>query len=463
MKPRLLIPITVQFSVRYLIRTGLLNRIIEYADPIIVIGWEDAGLAAELQGLGAEVFNLPRKKIGIRYMRLYKQIYQWQLKCINSPTSAIERRRYDLTKPFTDRIRTTARDDLFRLALFMPGYVDNILQKQITLVWQDTNISEYLSLVERIKPDAILSLTPFFIEEELLLRAAEKMNIPMVAAYLSFDNITTRNYTPISFDEYFLWNRYNREELWRVYPGARSKKVTIVGAPQFDFYYDESYLWDESTWRKVVGLPDSRPVILFASTGKFVAPHEGQWLFHLDEAIERGQIHGNPVILFRKHPNDPSDYWKSLISSTRHIIFDEPWMEGKETAGKTNVTRRDIEKLASTLFHCIVHINTSSTMTVDGAIYDRPQIGPAYDETGKFARASRELYLREHYLPITRSGGLDIVTNRQDLIQAINSAIREPNLRSSGRKKLVQEICTFIDGKCTERVNIALHDFLFRN
>jgi hypothetical protein len=346
------------------------------------------------------------------------------------------------------------------LALYIPGYVNSILEKQKNLIWQDTNISEYLALVEKINPVAIFSLTPYFIEEELLLHAAHSQGIPIAAAYLSFDNITTRNYIPIIFNEYFLWNQYNRDELWRIYPEARSKLVTIVGTPQFDFYYDDSYLWDEAVWRQELGLPTGRPVLLFGSTGKVIAPHEVQWLYHLDEAIERGQIAGSPIVVLRRHPNDSHEYWLPLLKNTRHIVFSDPWASGMDLPGKTNVTRRDIEKLASTLFHSIVHINASSTMTIDGAIFDRPQIGPAYDESGKFDEAARELYIREHYLPITRSAGLDIVYNRNELIQAVNTAIREPHLRMAGRQKIIKEICTFADGKCAERVNIALHNFL---
>jgi hypothetical protein len=34
-KPRLLIPMSIQFSVRYILRSGLLDRLREIADPIV--------------------------------------------------------------------------------------------------------------------------------------------------------------------------------------------------------------------------------------------------------------------------------------------------------------------------------------------------------------------------------------------------------------------------------------------
>jgi CDP-glycerol glycerophosphotransferase (TagB/SpsB family) len=109
-----------------------------------------------------------------------------------------------------------------------------------------------------------------------------------------------------------------------------------------------------------------------------------------------------------------------------------------------------------------VHINASSTLTVDGAIFDRPQIGPAYDadRLKKFDRVLKDLYVREHYLPITNSGGLDVVYSREQLVSAVNAAFEDPAARSEGRKKLVSEICTFADGKSSQRVVDKLKDLL---
>jgi len=229
------------------------------------------------------------------------------------------------------------------------------------------------------------------------------------------------------------------------------------------FYYDQSYIWDETYWRKILGLPAGQQVIFFGSTGRVVAPHEGLWLKQLDDAIENKEIANDPIILFRRHPNDPMAQWASLMKTCKHVVFDEPWVSGKEIAGKTNISHWDIEKFISTLYYSGVHVNASSTLSVDGAIFDRPQIGPAYDEDKKFDRVARELYLREHYLPITNSGGLDIAFSRDELIKAVNNAFANPEERKQGRQKMVEEIATYTDGKSAQRVSSALQDFLKNN
>jgi hypothetical protein len=160
---------------------------------------------------------------------------------------------------------------------------------------------------------------------------------------------------------------------------------------------------------------------------------------------------------------DPVERWRATMQATKHVYYDDPWSTG-ENIKFGNITSDDIAKLVSTLHHSAVHVNVASTMAVDGAIFDRPQVGPAYDDRpGRpYDRIMRELYQTEHYLPITHSGGLHIVFSRNELVQAITAALKDPTARSVGRKELVREICALVDGASTERVYEELIDFLFR-
>ena len=229
--------------------------------------------------------------------------------------------------------------------------------------------------------------------------------------------------------------------------------ITVTGPPQFDFYYDPSYIQQESHWRQTLDLPASRPVILFGGGTYRIVPNEHLFLKQLDDAISSGEVAGNPVILFRRHPGDASDRWREVLQNARNIRVDKSW-QASESKGQINITRADIEQLCSTLFHCAVHINSSSTLSVDGAIFDRPQIGPAYDPgfSNKFDRVLKELYIREHYIPITNSGGLDVVKSKKQYLTAVNRAFSHPEEHYEGRKKIIEEICTFDDGKSTDRV-----------
>lgn len=461
-KPRLLIPLTMQFGVRYLLRTGLLARVAEYAQPVVALGWRDDALTEDLERAGAEVHRLPAVRRGRAYERVRGALNVWHQARLASPSTEIDERRARSEGTLVEGLRARARRKMYEWQLARTGMAEALLARERRLLRDDTNQGEFAGLLATLRADAAFSLTPYLPDEEMILRACVARQLPLCAAILSFDNLTTRGWIPVTFDRYLLWNRYNVDELRRGYPEAAGAGVEVVGPAQFDFYWDERYLWGEAEWRERLRLPAGRPVILYGAGYRGIVPHEPHFVAQLDAAIEGGEIPERPLILLRRHPVDPVDRWLPLLRTAKHVFYDDPWRTDGPVLGRTNVRGEDIERLASSLMHGDVHVSVSSTMTIDGSIFDRPQIGPAYDDRRghKFDRVCYELYRREHYVPITDSGGLDLVRSRAAMIEAVRGALREPGRLAAGREKLVREICTYADGRSTARVDAALRAFL---
>jgi hypothetical protein len=461
-KPRLLIPISLQFSVRYLLRTGLLNRLGQMAQPVILLGWEDPELKQELEEEGCEVHSLLKSQWGTSYTRARMLVNLWYHRQLASPSLAIRERRSNLDRSLHQRARQTIHATVRRAILSVPGSPARARRTEAELFFKDTNAREVDTQIHCLRPDALFCLTPFLLDEEMTARVCARRQIPSSTAILSFDNLTTRSWIPTVFQQYLLWNRHNVEQLRRGYPESSESQVEIVGSPQFDFYRDTKYLWPENEWRRNLGLTAGRPVILFGGGFYGCAPHEPQFLQQLDQAIEQKTIPGDPIILFRRHPVDPIERWKPVLEGASHVVHDDPWKLGRDVLGHANVRHEDIAKLASSLYHCNVHVNVASSMSVDGAIMDRPQVGPAYDASPgrKYDRAAKECYLQEHFLPIYHSGGIDIVNSSKEMASAIRSAFENPDRAKTGRQRIVEEICTFNDGKSTARVAAQLALFL---
>lgn len=449
----------MQFGIRYLLRSGILQKMRNFAQPLIAISWRDDDLWQEMRFAGAEVYYLPEPAYGPAYLRVRKQVDIYHAQQIKSVSTGIDLRRQMMLWSRSKRIRETAKRWLVFMKSKTPGYVDTLFAREHDLSRSDSNYAYFIKFLGETRPDALFTLTPFHRREELLLRAAKSLGLRMITAIHSFDNLTTRGWIPLIFDAYFLWNRYNQQELLRIYPQAVNSAIYITGTPQFDFYHLPEFRWSEERWRQMFGIPPARPVLLFAAGPESIAPHEPHFLEQIDQAIENGQISGRPLVLFRRHPVDSMERWESVRRRTRHVVYDEAW-DSKDPM-YFNIKDRDLMDLASSLAYSAVHISTSSTMALDGAMFDKPQIAPAYDDRpGRiYDRICRELYQREHYLPITNSGGIFIAHSREELIAGINAGLADPARDWDKRKRMVEEICTFADGKCADRVLSALQSF----
>ncbi|MBN1566186.1 MAG: CDP-glycerol glycerophosphotransferase family protein [Anaerolineae bacterium] len=460
-RPRLLIPISGHFTVRYLVRTGMLAELSSFAQPVILLRWDNVALKLELESLGAEVYPMPRYHDTPDIERLRSRLTFHHFLKSGSSSIIIDRRRKKRVRGRSYALKRTLREWKMRFELARPQPVARLQAEEERLFWAQSNAQEIEATLRQIKPDAFFSITPYTNDEPALSRVAQRLGLKLCTAILSFDNITTRPPLPVIFDRYLLWNAYNKNELLRDYTGIDESQIRIVGAPQFDFYWDDQYVWDEQVWREFYHVPADRPIVFFGAGFYEVAPHEHFILQQLDQAITNREIPHNPIIIFRRHPVDPVGRWQDILAQAQNVIVDTPWT-GTSHTGDADISRQEIEKLVSLLKHTHVHINTSSTLTVDGAVFDKPQIGPAYDDVGnrKFDRIMRDLYEREHFLPITYSGGLDLVHSRDQLITAVTSALANPAAGAEGRRKLVEEIITFTDGKATQRVVAALKEFL---
>lgn len=453
-RPRVLVSVTYGFSVRYLLSTEVLDRLAAEVEVVVGLGWDDGDLVAELRRRGLPSIRLPDARLDHAYRRLRRQLDLVHQHRLRSPTTAIERRQRDAL--VTDRrARTLGRLRRTRdaVAVRMPGAAERIEASEPEALEHGTNLDEFRKVLDAVGVDLVVSVTPYHEQDTLLLVAAASSGVPSVTSVISFDNPTTRRRFPIVSERVLVWNRHNRDELLRSYPGLDERRIVITGAPQFDLHHRPELVLDEARWRERMGLPADRPVILYGGGPSFLVPEEPRLARLLDEAIEGGAIAGQPVLLVRRHPADDPGPWRALAGELRHGVVAEPWDPGTDP-NRGWPTTADLELQMSSLAHSVVHVNVCSSMTLDGAVFDRPQIGPTFvpgvDRTS--AREVRDLYLREHWWPVTASGALVTAGSPSELVDAIDAALRDPSRGRDGRRRLVEDLLTFDDGQASGRL-----------
>ena len=76
-----------------------------------------------------------------------------------------------------------------------------------------------------------------------------------------------------------------------------------------------------------------------------------------------------------------------------------------------------------------------------------------------FNRSVKRHFQYSHYLDIVKSNGVKIANSEQELGEFINRYLNDPTLESTGRNLIVDNQCSFRDGKSSERLLRYIIDF----
>ena len=458
-RPRVAIPLTYGLSVRYLVPTGLLEQLGAVCEPIVGIGWDDPELAARIEQAGAMATRLPAPHQDHDFRRIERMLDVAHGRRLRSPTTGISRRWRRQEQPVATRLPTLARQLRDRATALRPGNERRLLAAEAAALGGHTNVAEYAAWLDEHRIDAVVSMTPYHRDDQLLQWAAVAAGLPVVSAIISFDNPTTRGRMPVLGDRVLVWNRANRAEIERSYPDLAPGIVHVIGAPQFDLHRDPMRVLDEPTWRARLGLPVDRPVILYGAGPELLLPGEPALVEAIDAAIADGRIAGRPVVLLRGHPADPAERWREL-DARANVVVAPGW--GRADGGLAWPSDDEIDLQMSTFAHAAVHVNVCSSMSIDGAAFDRPVITPTFvpGAPRSIQRRLRSLYRQEHWQPIARSGGVEEVGDEMALVAAIDRALVDPGARHEGRRRLVAELLTFDDGRSSARFVDEVADVL---
>jgi len=425
--------------------------------------WQQSDLIDELKAAGIEVHIMPAYNVSSSYKTLRLKINYWyQYFRLKTPSTSIQKKYHFQFR----KSKLVLKQKIKELVLWfkfktLPRYITTLINEEDTVLRSESTYAEYKEWVKGLKAGGIFTVTPFLHEVELVARIIKDSGGKLIASVHSFDNITKRGWPAIFFDNYFVWNKYNKAELERINPAFKTtNNITVTGAPQFDFHYNPAFCWDKDTWLEKLGLPKNKEIILYAGGSANQLPAEPQYVKHIVDALEAKVLNENTVILFRCHPLDNIERWKNFIGGSPFIYYDHK-APIREKLDYNDFTVEDEIRLVSTLKYTDVHVNLCSTMAVDGSIFNKPQIGPYYDDANKATEPLlRAVYNQEHYKPIVASGVLTLAHNRSELISHIANALANPSAYNTKCQDCVKEIATFTDGRSTERVLAKLKTLL---
>jgi hypothetical protein len=430
-----------------------LDRLSEFCEPVVGLGWDDPELAGELSAQGHEVIQLPAARMSHTYRNHARRLDRIHARRLDSPTTEIRRQRWKrrgMTKARAiDEIRTLADS----VSVSLPGRALRIERDTDRIVDAETNLAEFLSTLQDRRVDGVLSFTPYHDQDVLALIAADRAALRTIVSVISFDNPTIRGRLPILPDRVSVWNDGMADQIRRSHPLLDPTRVEVVGAPQFDLHRRADLVMDDQEWRAALGLPATGTIVLYGAGPRRLVPAEHNLVRILDRAITEGRIPGDVHLLVRLHPVDPMEAWAADVSGLRHTTVAAAWAAG-EIPMRSWPSRDDLALQMSSLAHAAVHVNVCSSMTVDGAMFDRPQIGPTFvpGATPLQQTFVRRFYDQEHWEPIARSGALVAVDDEAQLIDAVADALARPDRLQHEREHLLAGVLAWPDGHASERL-----------
>ena len=322
--------------------------------------------------------------------------------------------------------------------------------------------AEAANLLSQMSPDVVLVTGPFQFEQPAITAAALRQGVRTLALIPSWDNISTKRRMIFKYDGYIVWSDKLRRELHERYPHTRDRPVYVVGAPQFDVFFQPKFHQSRDEFCASQGLDPACPIIVYAVGSPNFLGGEPYGALALAQAVERGDL-GDVQMLVRPHPlHDHTTLSELFRNSGGRIHVQQTSVAGTPVSLRSQDEQQIVEWV-NTFRHAAVVVNLSSTVAVDAAICDRPVVNLDFDPSP--GQPDQDL-IKEinhrwtHFSPIAESDGLWLVNNIGEMIQAVRTYLENPEIHREGRRWITKYVCEHPDGACGVRMAAAIGEFL---
>jgi hypothetical protein len=308
------------------------------------------------------------------------------------------------------------------------------------------------ALLSREPVDLILLGSPgYAAQDALLLHAAVRRRIPVAAAVLSWDNLSSKGFMNPQPDRLLVWSDHMRREAIELNE-MPPERITVTGAPHYDIYASASRFGSRAENLRSLGLNPECRLIFYGTNHAGFFPDEIEVVKRVVRWVQEDSL-GVPCQLWiRLHPQAVAGPYKVLIAQYRDLVSERVKVEFppvQDSRLPWDLPEGDLEHLVRLLRDADVVINTASTLAIDAAIFDRPVICIAYDPAGglPYDRSVRRYYGYTHMSHVVRAGAVQLAGSPDELRHKIVAYLERPDLDRMGRRRIVEQQFGQIDGR----------------
>ncbi len=438
------------FSIRNILRTGVFAALKEAGYRIVLLApfIEDEAFRREFEGEGV-VFE---RLVPYQMTRLERVIDQLKQGIFlgHSPTSTVQ---LFLEKSIEEhggkyRLKKLLAEQVLGRLSFLAA---PLARAELTA----SRSPYYEDLLERHRPSVVCTTRTFYCEEVPLIRNALRKGITTMALVASWDNLTNKGALPARPHKLVVWNEVMRQEAV-CYHRYRPEDVFVTGAPHHDFFAGFQTRFSREGFCRLLGADPGKALLTYATEPTHISTFTEDMVELLCQAVQEGRFHRPCQLLLRVHPRDVVSRYDRFRGRPGVII---------QLAGRPmlpewmDISSNDQQMLAETLIYSDVILNVTSTITIDAAIFDRPVVCLGFSGRNgheDYFSSPRRYFDYTHFNNIVRLEGFPVVHSQQELIGAINRYLDEPSLDRAGRRRIVEQQCPHLDGRCARRVAEAV-------
>jgi len=319
----------------------------------------------------------------------------------------------------------------------------------------------YRDLFEKYQPSLVVASTPGWRLDRYLLREAAQRGVRTATAIIGWDNPSSYRLPGAPVDYATCWSEIQKEELvlgsdWQ------PERVNIGGIPTYDSYFRKQWQMSREEYFALHGLDPQRKLLAYASSFVTFAPNYPN-IEALARLVAEERLVQPAQLLIRLHPNHfiPGSLYekeahrvRQLVRELPHVHLVEPVPLGGELGYYSG---EDMPEKSSMMAHADVFLTVYSTMVVETAIHDRPIVSVCIDTPGgwntpgKFSLALSEIAEWPTHLRFRQAGAGRVALNADQVCEAVNFYLTQPNADREARRRFVEREVTFTDGSAGRR------------
>lgn len=324
----------------------------------------------------------------------------------------------------------------FRLLISYFGFLNSKYFLTFIRKYDFFDSKKFTDLMDEIKPDIVLSSYSFGGSDILLLKSAQKKNIPLLAWIPSWDNLTSKGLFFAEPNKLLVWNEIMKKEAVD-YHGFNKEDVYDVGNPLHDIY-SNSTKTKKSFFFKKNKLDINKKLVTYAMGSPDL---HGSQISNIREIEKVCNNESGYQILVRPYTHSMSAELIGEINQIESVIVQKQDEVSKSSSNESIwfPNEDNVNNYLDTLRYSDIIINIASTVTLDSALLGKRAIGFFnYKDNSLNPTNDKRFLFFSHYSKLVKYGKIDIFRNSVELAELISKISSK---KSSPPKAFVNFFC----------------------